>query len=97
MQSTLKPEKLITKEFLALNAIVFLTYCNIAVFFEFHHYLGTLPIDEMVRPVDRALFRDSPCDQADYQPASSSGQCKTMDRHQLLMGDRVPAALQCGS
>ena len=37
--------RLFTKEFLALNAIIFLTYCNIAVFFQFHHYLGTLPLD----------------------------------------------------
>ena len=40
----LKPERLITWEFLALNAIIFLTYCNIAVFFQFYNYLGTLPI-----------------------------------------------------
>ncbi|MGB6063326.1 MAG: MFS transporter [Desulfomonilaceae bacterium] len=46
MQPTLNPQKLITKDFLALNAIVFLTYCNVAVFFEFHHYLGTLPIND---------------------------------------------------
>jgi predicted MFS family arabinose efflux permease len=45
LQSVREPERLITKDFLALNAIVFLTYCNIAVFFEFHNYLGTLPID----------------------------------------------------
>ena len=31
-------------EFIALNSITFFTYCNIAVFFEFHHYLDTLPI-----------------------------------------------------
>src|SRR4030043_1134732 len=40
----LKPERLITKEFIALNAIMFLAFCNIAVFFQFHQYLGTLPI-----------------------------------------------------
>ena len=40
----LKPERLITKEFIALNAIIFLAFCNIAVFFQFHQYLGTLPI-----------------------------------------------------
>ncbi len=38
-------QKLFTKDFLALNAIIFLTYCNIAVFFQFHHYLKTLPLD----------------------------------------------------
>jgi predicted MFS family arabinose efflux permease len=36
--------RLITKEFLALNFIVFLAYCNLAVFFQFHEYLGSLPI-----------------------------------------------------
>lgn len=35
---------LFTREFIALNGIVFLTFCNIAVFFKFHEYLGTLPI-----------------------------------------------------
>ncbi|MBI5252547.1 MAG: MFS transporter [Desulfomonile tiedjei] len=44
MTDTSHREPLITKEFLALNAIMFLTYCNIAVFFQFHEYLGTLPI-----------------------------------------------------
>ncbi len=39
-----KPEHLITKEFIALNAVMFLAFCNIAVFFQFHQYLGTLPI-----------------------------------------------------
>ncbi len=38
-------QKLFSKEFLALNAMVFLTYCNIAVFFQFHHYLRGLPLD----------------------------------------------------
>lgn len=39
-----KAESLITKEFIALNAIMFLAFCNIAVFFQFHQYLSTLPI-----------------------------------------------------
>src|SRR4030042_4582948 len=34
-----KPVRLITKEFLALNGIIFLNFCNVAVFFQFHHYL----------------------------------------------------------
>jgi predicted MFS family arabinose efflux permease len=34
-----KPVRLITKEFLSLNGIIFLNFCNIAVFFQFHHYL----------------------------------------------------------
>jgi predicted MFS family arabinose efflux permease len=33
------PVKLITKEFLSLNGIIFLNFCNVAVFFQFHHYL----------------------------------------------------------
>lgn len=38
-------EKLLTIDFVAVNAIIFLTFCNIALFFHFHSYLGTLPID----------------------------------------------------
>ena len=34
-----KPLRLITKEFLSLNGIIFLNFCNIAVFFQFHQYL----------------------------------------------------------
>ena len=34
-----KPVRLITKEFLCLNGIIFLNFCNVAVFFQFHHYL----------------------------------------------------------
>jgi predicted MFS family arabinose efflux permease len=34
-----KPVRLITKEFLSLNGIIFLNFCNIAVFFQFHQYL----------------------------------------------------------
>ncbi len=34
-----KPIGLITKEFLSLNGIIFLNFCNVAVFFQFHHYL----------------------------------------------------------
>ncbi|MEW6350570.1 MAG: MFS transporter [Thermodesulfobacteriota bacterium] len=37
-------ERLFTKELIALNVVMFLVYCNIAVFFEFHHYLATLPL-----------------------------------------------------
>ncbi len=39
-----KSNFLFSREFVTLNAITFLTYCNIAVFFQFHEYLGTLPI-----------------------------------------------------
>jgi len=34
-----KPQRILTKEFLALNVIIFLNFCNIAVFFQFHQYL----------------------------------------------------------
>jgi predicted MFS family arabinose efflux permease len=39
-----KPEKLFTKEFLALNGVAFLAFCNMVVFFQFYLYLHTLPI-----------------------------------------------------
>jgi len=39
-----QPDKLFTKEFLALNGVAFLTFCNMAVFFQFYLYLHTLPI-----------------------------------------------------
>jgi len=52
----LKQEKLITWEFLALNAIMFLTFCNIAVFFQFYNYLGTLPIAQHSFGLLIALF-----------------------------------------
>jgi len=33
------------KEFFALNGILFLAFCNMAVFFQFYTYLGTLDLD----------------------------------------------------
>jgi len=39
-----EPERLFTREFLALNGVAFLTFCNMAVFFQFYLYLHTLPI-----------------------------------------------------
>jgi len=36
-----RPERLFTREFIALNGIIFLTFCNVAVFFQLHHYLAT--------------------------------------------------------
>ena len=39
-----RPERLFTKEFLALNGVAFLTFCNMAVFFQFYLFLHTLPI-----------------------------------------------------
>lgn len=39
-----QPERLFTKEFLALNGVAFLTFCNMAVFFQFYLYLHSLPI-----------------------------------------------------
>lgn len=38
------PARLFTKEFLALNGIAFLTFCNMAIFFQFYRYLQALPI-----------------------------------------------------
>lgn len=38
-------DKLFTKEFLALNGVAFLTFCNMAVFFQFYLYLHNLTID----------------------------------------------------
>lgn len=37
--------KLFTNSFMAINAIQFLYFCNIAVFFSFYQFLGTLPIN----------------------------------------------------
>ena len=34
-----RPGKILTRDFLILNFIIFLTYCNIAVFFQLHGYL----------------------------------------------------------
>lgn len=39
-----RPERLFTGEFVALNGVAFLTFCNMAVFFQFYLYLKTLPI-----------------------------------------------------
>ncbi len=36
--------RLITGEFVALCALMFVTYCNLSVFFEFHLYLEALPL-----------------------------------------------------
>ncbi len=43
MQNQTVGPKLLTAEFIALNTIMFLTYCNIAVFFQFQSYLASLP------------------------------------------------------
>ncbi len=42
-----QPKGLLNREFIALNGIAFFTYCNLAIFFEFHDYLSTLPIPSM--------------------------------------------------
>jgi predicted MFS family arabinose efflux permease len=36
---------LFTRSFVGFNVITFISFCNIAVFFQFHDYLETLPID----------------------------------------------------
>jgi len=40
-----KDRPLFTRSFVAFNIITFISFCNIAVFFQFHDYLGTLSID----------------------------------------------------
>ena len=42
-----QPKGLLNREFIALKGIAFFTYCNLAIFFEFHDYLSTLPIPSM--------------------------------------------------
>jgi predicted MFS family arabinose efflux permease len=41
----MKQESLLSKEFVTINAASFLAYINMAVFFQLHQYLLTLPID----------------------------------------------------
>jgi predicted MFS family arabinose efflux permease len=43
-EDTRESQKLVTTEFLALNAMIFVVYCNLAVFFQLEQYLGTLGI-----------------------------------------------------
>ncbi len=40
-----KPVRLLTKQFVVYCAVLFLTFCNMAVFFQFNDYLTTLPIE----------------------------------------------------
>ena len=35
---------LFTREFISLNGVLFLSFCNLAIFFQFYQYLRTLPI-----------------------------------------------------
>jgi MFS family permease len=49
-------ETLLSREFMVLNAIIFLSFCNIALFFQFHDYLTTLPIDPRWYGLLIALF-----------------------------------------
>lgn len=37
-----KQDRILSPEFLSLSAVMFLTFCNLAVFFQFDAYLGTL-------------------------------------------------------
>jgi MFS family permease len=48
--------RLLNNEFLAINGIIFLTFCNIAVFFSFQQYLAGLGIDEHWAGTLIALF-----------------------------------------
>jgi len=38
-------DSLLTRDFIVLNGVMFLSFCNLAVFFQFYQHLGTLPID----------------------------------------------------
>lgn len=51
-----QPQRLFTTDFIALNAIMFLTFCNLAVFFQFHVYLGTLAFTSEQAGLLIALF-----------------------------------------
>jgi len=50
------PNRLLTGEFMAINGIIFLTFCNIAVFFSFQQYLAGLGIDDHWAGTLIALF-----------------------------------------
>ncbi|MBI4632734.1 MAG: MFS transporter [Deltaproteobacteria bacterium] len=56
MSGTSSPERLFTKEFLALNGIAFLTFCNMAIFFQFYRYLQGLLIGPQWHGFLIALF-----------------------------------------
>ena len=41
----MEKEKLLSRDFIAVNAMIFLAYTNLAVFFNLEHHLRSLPID----------------------------------------------------
>ena len=45
MATPVRSDSLLTREFVALNALLFLSFSNIALFFDFHQYLATQKID----------------------------------------------------
>jgi MFS family permease len=45
MMATRQQERLLTRDFMALNLVLFLAFCNVAVMFRIFDYLRTLPID----------------------------------------------------
>lgn len=48
---TTDSRKLLTFEFIALNGIIVVAFCNIAVFYSFFHYLGSIGIPPALRGV----------------------------------------------
>jgi predicted MFS family arabinose efflux permease len=42
--SIIEHNRLFNKDFIVLSAIMFVAYCNLAAFFQFHEYLSTLPV-----------------------------------------------------
>ena len=51
-----QPEKLFTRNFLTLNIIIFLAFCNVAVMFKFFDYLNTLPIPRRLNGLLIGIF-----------------------------------------
>ncbi len=45
MGDTADSKRIITKEFLVLCFVLFVSYCNVAVFFQFHRHIASLSID----------------------------------------------------
>lgn len=51
-----QPTRLLTREFLILNLITFLAFCNIAAFFQFNQYLNLLSLDQDKSGILISLF-----------------------------------------
>lgn len=51
-----KRETIFRGDFLVLNVMMFLTFCNVAVFFDYYHYLESLPIPPQSYGILIAVF-----------------------------------------